>query len=378
MNLQQLNPLSDCKVYNYDTNKVNWSEFWLDFARSKFPAIESLENVHQVLAPQEIVTLGKYCQEHCQSTEFSELADTYFTEIAKGKLGFNEFLIQRYFTIRIVIPNQAKVGRQLNFHQGIWVGNGLGLRTIWTPFTKAYDTNTMWIVDWDKSSELTKLCYKEKWSAQKLQDECSKFAKPATVDPGQCFVFQQHHLHGNYNNETDITRWSMDGRILPKGGHFHRKLPGGYFRFLGEREDQRKIDTDKTFVTYAGWNSKFAYPLPLPMQRAIINQYCTKYNIAINDYTFENDFLNWQPVLEHTINNKGIDAIILCSIYCLPDDSKRRLEILNLAVDTGTELHFANELCSVRTPEDIKHIERIFEYVNENTDPNQYLNYNLI
>ena len=43
-----------------------------------------------------------------------------------------DFLIQRFGTLRVVIPNQEHVGRLLNYHQGIFVGNGVGLRTIWT------------------------------------------------------------------------------------------------------------------------------------------------------------------------------------------------------------------------------------------------------
>ena len=35
-----------------------------------------------------------------------------------------KYMVQRYPTLRIVEPNQAKRSRRLVFHQGIWVGNG--------------------------------------------------------------------------------------------------------------------------------------------------------------------------------------------------------------------------------------------------------------
>ena len=376
MDLQALNQRSDCKVYNYSLKKHDWPAFWLNVAKSKFPQIQSLETVHEALSASEIVELGRHCQRHCGSKEFADMVDSYYGTMV-GKLGFDEWLIQRYFTIRIVIPNQGKVGRQLSFHQGIWVGNGLGLRTIWTPFTKTYDTNTMWMVDWEKSKEITQSTYSNQWSSDKLQAECSKYAFPVELDPGQAIIFQQAHLHGNYNNETDITRWSMDGRILPKGGHYHRKVPGGYFRFPGEREDTRKIDKNHKWISYAGWNSEFSSPIPLPMQRAIIEKYCTSNNIHINDYQFENEYLDWEPSLEKFIKDYNINGIVLCSIYSLPDNPVRRLEILSEAVGNNVELHFANELCSVRTKEDIDHIQKIFEYVNTNTDPNVTLGFEL-
>lgn len=377
MNYQVLFQETDRKTVDYDLQKHNWPEYWLRIAKEKFPQIESLETVHRVLTPSEISELGKHCQSFCGTNEFADKVDTYFKDIVDDYIGFEKWMIQRYFTIRIVIPNQEKVGRLLAYHQGIWVGNGLGLRTIWTPFTRAYGNNSMLVAPHAESKKLTQRAYKEKWDYQTLQDECVKVSEPISLKPGQCYLFQQEHIHGNLNNDTDITRWSMDGRILPKGGHYHRKVPGGYFRFLGEREATPEIDNNKRWISYAGWNSKFSNPIPLPMQRAIINQYCSKNSIKINDYQFENEYLNWQPVLELFLSEGNVDGIVACSIYSLPNDESRRNKLLQTAVDNNVELHFANELTSVKTQEDIKHIQRIFEYVNDNPDPNVTLGYTL-
>lgn len=377
MDHQALSPKTDRKKVSYDLSKHNWPEYWLKIAQEKYPQIESLETVHKTLSASEISILGRYCQSFCGSDEFSNRVDSYFKDIVDNYIGFDEWMIQRYFTIRIVIPDQATTGRLLAFHQGIWVGNGLGLRTIWTPFTEVYDTNSMYVASYDDSRSITKNTYINKWSYDKIQSECGKYSKPITLSPGETYLFQQEHIHGNFNNTTEITRWSMDGRILPKGGHYHRKLPGGYFRFLGERESSIEVDTSKTWVSYAGWNTKFSDPIPLPMQRGIINSYCDKFDIKINDYQFESEYCNWLPGLEKFITGLGIQGIVLCSIYCLPDDKERRLELLELAVDSNVELHFANELNFVKTKEDIQKIERIFEYINDNPDPNITLGYKI-
>lgn len=368
-NPNQLDPRWDNQTLNYDLQKHDWHNYWLRIAKEKFPQITTLETVHEVLTPAQIVELGRHCQMQCDTEEFMQRVDDYYGEYVPGLVD-GDYMIQRYFTIRIVIPNQEAEGRLLAFHQGVWVGNGLGLRTIWTPFTKCYDTNSMWIMDWDKSDVIMQKVYNDKPSYDEIQDMCRADSWPVTLDPGQAHLFQQHHIHGNYNNETGITRWSMDGRVLPVGGHFHRKLPGGYFRFIGERPDTRKVDSNKHWITYAGWNTKFSSGIPLPMQREVINKYCKQHDIKINDYQFENEFLDWLPGLQKFIELPGVDGIVACSIYCLPDDPFRRKQLLNLAVETGTELHFANELCSVRNKQDIEHIEHIFKFVNENTDPN--------
>jgi sporadic carbohydrate cluster protein (TIGR04323 family) len=111
------------------------------------------------------------------------------------------------------------------------------------------------------------------------------------------------------------------------------------------------------------------------MQRAIVDQYISKHGVKINDYQFENEFLDWLPGLEKYITGYNIDAIAMCSIFNLPDDADRRYELLKLAVDSGVELHFANEVCSVRDYADIEHIKHIFEFVNENPDPNLFLGF---
>lgn len=375
MSLQDLDPRWDNQTLEYDLEKHNWPEFWLGVAKEKFPQIETLETVHKVLDATELVELGRHLQDTCGEERFIKKVDAYYSECVPDLIDGEEWMLQRFFTIRMVIPNQAKEGRLLAFHQGIWVGNGLGLRTIWTPFTECYGNNSMQIMGWEESDELTKRCYDEKLSYDELQGECAKHCFPVTLKPGQAHLFQQHHIHGNFNNDTDITRWSMDGRVLPKGGHYHRKLPGGYFRFIGERDDIREIDPTKKWISYAGWNTEWTKELPLPMQRAIISQYCDKHGIKINDYQFENEYVDWLPGLEKFITGYGIDAIVLCSINSLPDDPFRRYHLLSLAVENEVELHFANELCSVRTAEDIKHIQHVLEFVNENTPPNKTLGY---
>jgi sporadic carbohydrate cluster 2OG-Fe(II) oxygenase/sporadic carbohydrate cluster protein (TIGR04323 family) len=378
MSVNDLDPRWDNQTLNYDLSKHNWPEYWLNIAKEKFPQIESLETVHKILSPTEISELGKHCQKQFDTPELQQKIDDYYSDCVPDLIDQDDWMIQRFFTVRIVIPNQEKVGRLLAFHQGIWVGNGLGLRTIWTPFTKCYGNNSMQIMDWDISDDLTKRAYAERWDYDTIQSECSKHVYPVTLEPGQAHLFQQHHIHGNFNNDTDITRWSMDGRILPVGGHYHRKLPGGYFRFIGERDDTRPVDNSKKWITYAGWNSNWSNPLPLPMQRAIISDYTNKHNIKINDYQFENEYLDWLPGLEKMITGFGVEGIVLCSIYCLPDDPFRRQTLLRLAVNSGVELHFANEVCSVRTIEDIDHIQHIFKFVNENTPPNISLGYNQV
>ena len=352
----------DNKILNYDLEKYNWPAWALAVVQEVAPQVKELETLHEVLTPAEIVRVSQHVQNACSRRDFMELFDEFAQSIVPQRINNKRYMIQRQGTLRVVIPQQAKVGRRLAFHQGIFVGNGRGCRTIWTPFTEAKGTNTMWMMDLDISREITKRVLDEKWSLDRFEDECLKHAWPVTLKPGQSHLFFQEHIHGNVNNEEGYTRVSMDMRILIEGEEWGRRLPGGFMRLPGDYEVTQTGDyTGKSFITYAGWNSKFSKDIPLPVQRAIIEPYCAKNKISYNSYEFENEHMDWQPGLEHYIKERP-DGIVLCSMYCLTDDVQRRSELLQLALDLGVELHFANELCSLKSQNDLEKIETYLNF----------------
>lgn len=345
----------------YDMSKYNFREWALSTIKEKFPQVQELEKIHEVLKPNEVVRLQQHVQNACSRKDFMEMFDAFVAEHIPSKIENKRYMIQRQGTLRVVIPQQTKVGRRLQFHQGIFVGNGRGCRTIWTPLTKAEKTNTMWIMDLEKSREVTKQFLKEKWDLDKFEDICIKNARPVELKPGQSHLFFQEHIHGNVNNEEGYTRVSIDMRILIEGEEFGRRLPGGFMRMPGDHKAGEQFDYEgKHFITYAGWNSVFTKNIPLPMQRSVIETYCKKYNIQYSSYEFENEHCDWQPGLEHYIKQKP-DGIVLTSMYAITDDVQRRNELLNLAIDNNVELHFANELCFLKSKEDLQQIN---DYLN--------------
>ena len=370
--MTKLNPLQEHwnnDTLTYDLEQYNWPAWALSVIQEVAPQIKELETMHEYLTPSEIVRVSQHVQNACSRKDFMQRFDEFSAGVVPQRIQNKRYMIQRQGTLRVVIPQQAIVGRRLQFHQGIFVGNGRGCRTIWTPFTEAKGTNTMWMMDLGISREITKKVLEEKWSLNKFEDECLKHAWPVTLKPGQSHLFFQEHLHGNVNNEEGYTRVSMDMRILIEGEEFGRRHPGGFMRLPGDHEVAEVGDyTGKTFITYAGWSSVFSKNIPLPMQRAIIEPYCIKNKINYNSYEFENDHMDWQPALEHYIKKRP-DGIVLSSMYALTDDVTRRSELLQLAVDYGVELHFANELSSLKTNEDLDRIETYLNFAVPKKDP---------
>lgn len=351
----------DNKILNYDLEKYNWPAWALSVIQEVAPQVTELETLHEVLDTATIVKVQQHVQNACSRRDFMERFDAFAAEVVPQRIDGKRYMVQRQGTLRVVIPNQESYNRRLYFHQGIFVGNGRGCRTIWTPFTEAKGTNTMWMLDLDISRELTKQFIAEKWSLDKFEEESLKHAWPVTLKPGQSHLFFQEHIHGNVNNVEGYTRVSMDMRILVEGEEYGRRFPGGFFRLPGDYEVAEAMDyTGRHMVTYAGWESDFSNGIPLHMQRAIIDPYCKKHKISYSDYNFENEFARWQPGLEHLIRERP-EGIVLCSIHSLPDDPARQLEILETALSLGVELHFANELLSLKSREDL---EKIMTYIN--------------
>jgi sporadic carbohydrate cluster protein (TIGR04323 family) len=359
----------DNKTLDYDLSRYDWPAWALGVIQEIAPQVKELETMHEMLSPVEIVRVSQHVQNACSRIDFMQKFDAFAAEYVPGRVANKRYLIQRQGTLRVVIPQQAQVGRRLQFHQGIFVGNGRGCRTIWTPFTEAKGTNTMWMVDLDISRSITKQFLAEQWTLEHFENECLKHAWPVTLRPGQSHLFFQEHLHGNVNNQEGYTRVSMDMRVLVEGEEWGRRLPGGFMRLPGDYEVSNvDNNTGRRFITYAGWNTAFSKNIPLPMQRATIEAYCQKHKISYNDYQFENEHTDWLPSLEHFIREKP-DGIVLCSMYSLPDQQHRRTELLQLALDLGVELHFANELCSLKSLSDLHKLETYLNFAVAKSGP---------
>jgi sporadic carbohydrate cluster protein (TIGR04323 family) len=359
----------DNDTLNYDLEKYNWPAWVLSVIQEIQPTITELETLHEALTPAEVVKVSQHVQNACSRKDFMERFDAFVAEYIPGLIDNREYMIQRQGTLRVVIPNQAKAGRRLWFHQGVFVGNGRGCRTIWTPMTEARDTNTMWIMDLETSRSVTKQSLKEKWSLEKFEDFCIANSKPVNLKPGQSHLFMQEHIHGNVNNDEGYTRISMDMRILIKGEEYLRRNPGGFMRLPGDHSVAKNLDnTGRTFVTYAAWASAFSKHIPLPLQRGVIDKYCKRNKIDYNDYLTDNEHMDWQPALEHYIKQKP-DGIVMHSMQSLTNDKDRRSELLHLALDNGVEIHFADESVVLKDINDLKMIETYLSFAPQKGGP---------
>ncbi len=326
----------------YDRNDYPWNIWVLEIIQEVYPYVTSLENIHNEVPIRELIPITDMVQNRLSapdySKEFDTFAETYILPLLDGK----RYLIKRRPTLNLVIPNQERLGRKLPFHQGIFYKNGRGQGTIWMPLTKAYDTNSMYVVSTKESRRITKSLINNQWSQKKFEYECLETAYPVNLNVGQAHLFHQEILHGNVNNKTNITRMAIDWHVLIEGEEFGGRLPGGFFRLPNDTEYKTINHTNDICIGYIGNNTDYDRDIPLNLQRDALRTFCKASNIPNNMIQVENEYLHWMPILEDLIISE-VDVIVMSSIYSLPDEIVRRDKLLNLALKNNVTIWFVNE-----------------------------------
>jgi sporadic carbohydrate cluster protein (TIGR04323 family) len=334
----------DAQIYDYDSNKYRFRDIILDSIQKYYPDVVDLEYLHEVVPYKLVGDLVKKIGKDIADTDFYQIFDGLIAEEVLPLLP-TDVLVQRFGNIRINVPDQDRIGAVLPFHQGKWVGNGLGLRTIWLPFTDAYDSNSLQILDIEKSRWITEGCLKENWDYQRFQHFCLNHCKPVNITQNQFLMFTQENIHGAVPNRTGKTRISIDVRVLLRGGQPHRKWPGAYFRILGDTDIQSRnvsILDHENVVMYAEYEGFKTSHIDLHFQTLTVKDYCNRMGYAFPHQTGDNEGRD-HTYLEYLIKQDTLDHILMFSIFSLPDNIDRRKYLMNLSLEYGCKLHFANE-----------------------------------
>lgn len=151
---------------------------------------------------------GRFDRAHDQSTAFharfyewlkdapvfESLYVAFLKEVAVPMFT-EQVLYQRIPNLRVHLPGNVAVGE---FHRDSDYHHGSGEINIWTPLTRAWDSNTVWIESEPNKGDFSAI----------------------PMDYGQFLVFDGANLrHGNHPNKTGVTRVSLDFRVLPRSAY---------------------------------------------------------------------------------------------------------------------------------------------------------------
>ena len=101
--------------------------------------------------------------------------------------------------------------------------------------------------------------------------------------------------------------------------------------------------------------------VPQHIQNIVLRDYCKKNNLhflmSSTEYTMENSFIIFNQILNEL--NK-IDGIVMYSLFQLPEDNEKRLDIFNKIIIKKKQIHFALEGLKLKSKEDIERVDMIW------------------
>ena len=364
-------PEFDAASHQYDETRYPFRQWVLERVKANgYPEVDDLAQIHNHVQEVDQPTLTKALIADTASPDFQEMIQSYVAEYIIPLTG-NKPAIQRFPNIRLVRP--ARPDMVLPYHQGIWFGHGWGEGTVWLPVTPAWDSNTMRIMKLEKSRELTRQIIKERWDKAQMDQVLSELTYPCNLNPGSAIWFTEGNIHGNVENTTGVTRVSIDFRVLEPGGQFHRKLPAGYFRIPGENKiscfANGQVGEFENVISYSECQTAITRGIPIPLQRLKIKEFCAEKNLKFRYEHIELEGLLHCPILKGLLTEDPPDAILMFSIYSLPEKPEYRKVLLDSALENNVAIIFCNELMMMENEEHRETLELILQFSSDFTSP---------
>ena len=352
----------DNLIVTYDVGAFPFPTWVQDRISSAGYDATDLHLLHETVPLREVAPLQRRLIAETADPAFQSMAHSFVRSVVQPLLK-SELAIQRYFNVRIMLPDRPDM--IIAFHNGTWYGHGLGETTIWMPLCEVAGSNTLMVIDRDQSRQITADSVAKRWRHEKMQEACMVHARPVEIGPGDVLLFQQENLHGNTLNTTGKTRVSIDFRVAVKGGPLHRKLIGGYFDLLDSKASASASPTPSNggiCISYVNNNTRIANGIPIHLQRLMMRDYCAAHDINPTYEQLEIEVMPHLPTLLKILEQDRPADVLLYSVYALPDAPADRQVVLDQAVSNGITLHFANEDRRVTSVADAAAIEQILTF----------------
>ena len=205
---------SGYKIINKNGNKtlLNLKDKIVSQIKNSHPNFNGdLSNLHKFVDQDKINTLRlkifNFLNNKINWTKI--IHNICFDDLAR-ELGI-DMLIQSKINLSIQMPNDET--SVLSAHSDCWSSDSPFQINLWIPLTNAFDTNSMFMWNFNETLSLMKKIGKDKMyslSPEKLKSKKSQFIK---IEFGEILLFNPALIHGNVVNKTKNTRVSLNVRI---------------------------------------------------------------------------------------------------------------------------------------------------------------------
>jgi len=201
LRINKKDKLSDDEILNYAHNKIKKNNL-NDLRLSIFNQINSQKNLRKSY--------------YFISREFLDI------------LIGNEVSMQQRINLSIQLPNDKT--SLLPIHSDVWSGDSPYETVVWLPLVNCYKTKSMFILPPEKYPKLKKLFLdKNINSTNEIFKRLKKDLVWINIKYGQILIFNQCLPHGNIENKTNETRWSLNCRFKGIFTPYNDKKLGEFF-----------------------------------------------------------------------------------------------------------------------------------------------------
>ncbi|HVN90491.1 MAG TPA: hypothetical protein VMT61_11810 [Candidatus Binataceae bacterium] len=368
----------DAQIMTYPNERFPFNDWIRARIRKMGFPVEDLSYFHEVVPQEESYRITKQLCADTNLPEFRRMLNRFVREVVvpKGKLRL-PVAVQRFMNVRIMLPTTPELFFPL--HTGLLYGHGVASRSIWMPFvdvSKDEDrTRSMQIIPIKKSRELVRYAIDHKLKMHEMTELWSNYTHQIKAGPGSCCLFSQEHIHGSgMPNNTGKTRISMDFRIAEGmyGDLLGRKIPAGYFHMIPDTEEEEErlsklppreeqFKNGRKNIFYVANNSAATFPIPVHLQRYMLNDYMSKKGLSCDYELFDLEDMLHNPTLWHLIEDRSANTVMY-SIFALPENKEERNSLLETALERGNIIHFVNEDLQLVTREDLATIQKYLDF----------------
>ncbi len=197
---------------------------------SKKNTITSLNNFHNFQDPSNLNDIRLKIYNHINSKPlFSEMYYEVIREYLDILVG-NELVMQNKINLSIQLPNDKS--SILPMHSDTWSGDSPFEVVVWIPLVNCFKTKSMFILP-PKDSNHFYTNYKKnskKHDSKSLFNLYKNRFKWINIKFGEVLIFNQCLPHGNVENITTETRWSLNCRFKSLFSPYGTKKIGEFFK----------------------------------------------------------------------------------------------------------------------------------------------------
>jgi sporadic carbohydrate cluster 2OG-Fe(II) oxygenase len=212
---------------------VVWAE---EYLKKK---ITSLDRLHEYIEKEDINQFRLYLFKQLNTKcDWKKLLLALAGGEIKELIG-PDICVQKKINLSIIIPNDAT--SQLGVHSDAWSAESPFQLNLWIPITDAFGTNSMYLIDKERTLEVTKSINSEHFFT--MPNDFSENKNFLNIKFGDILIFNPCLLHGNTINTTNSTRIALHIRFKnvfsPEIKEFPDRNTGTFYEVLELSENTK-------------------------------------------------------------------------------------------------------------------------------------------